>query len=141
MDRIFGVLIKQTNSVLSRDADKFAQTLGLTRMQISIIDYVSRLENDKYIFQKDIESEFNIRRASATSALKLMEKNELLVRVPMENDARLKRILLTPKSRQLSKNIRKYFSETEDKLCQAVGLDNEGIVKEGLKNILEVFSD
>lgn len=141
MDRIFGILIKQANNVISRDADNYAQTLGLTGMQMSIIDYISRNENNKYIFQKDIEIEFNIRRASATSALKLMEKKDLMVRVPMENDARLKRILLTPDARKLSKTIHEYFANTEQKISDSVGKENIQSVKEGLANIPKSFSD
>ena len=130
MDRIFGILIKQANNMLSRDADKYAQTLGLTAVQMSIIDYISRLQDDQNIFQKDIEVEFNIRRATATSALKLMEKKDLLVRVPMENDARLKRIILTPKALSLSKDIHQYFAQTERKISEAVGNSNVSTVKE-----------
>lgn len=141
MDRIFGILIKQANNIISRDADNYAQTLGLTGMQMSIIDYISRNENNKYIFQKDIENEFNIRRASATSALKLMEKKDLMVRVPMENDARLKRILLTPDARKLSKTIHEYFAKTEQKISDSVGKENIQAVKEGLANIPKSFSD
>jgi len=141
MDRIFGILIKQANNDIVRDADKYAQTLGLTGLQMSIIDYVSRMENSEDIFQKNIEKEFNIRRASATSALKLMEKNDLIVRVPMVNDARLKRIILTPKSRQVSKKIHEYFSNTERKIAETVGAKNVQIVKESLANISRSFSD
>jgi len=141
MGRIFGILIKQANNDIVRDADKYAQTLGLTGMQMSIIDYVSRMENSENIFQKNIEKEFNIRRASATSALKLMEKNDLIVRVPMANDARLKRIILTPKSHQVSKKIHKYFSDTERKIAETVGDKNVQIVKESLANISRSFSD
>ncbi|MFD1471630.1 MarR family winged helix-turn-helix transcriptional regulator [Companilactobacillus mishanensis] len=141
MDRIFGILIKQANNVIARDADKFAQTLDLTGMQISIIDYISRYENDQNIFQKNIENEFNIRRASATSALKLMEKRDLLVRVPMQNDARLKRLILTPKARRLSEQIHTYFSNTETKISEAVGVENVAAVKQGLKNISGIFED
>jgi len=141
MDRIFGVLIKQANNDIVRDADKHAQTLGLTGLQMSIIDYVSHMENSQNIFQRDVEKEFNIRRASATSALKLMEKNDLIVRVPMANDARLKRIILTPRSHSVAKNIHEYFSNTERKIAETVGDKNVQIVKESLANISRSFAD
>ncbi|AKP67858.1 MarR family winged helix-turn-helix transcriptional regulator [Companilactobacillus ginsenosidimutans] len=141
MDRNFGILIKQAGNVMARDADKYAQTMDLTGMQMSIIDYISNHENDSNIFQKNIENEFNIRRPSATSALKLMEKRDLLVRVPMENDARLKRIILTPKARKLSKSINDYFSKNEIIIANAIGAENISAVKTGLKSISNVFSD
>ena len=141
MDRIFGVLIKQANNAIVRDADKYAQEFGLTGMQISIIDFLSRNEDNRNIFQKNIEKEFNIRRASATSALKLMEKKDLIVRVPMVEDARLKRIILTPKSRKLATKLQNYFSKTEKKIADAVGEENVQAIKVSLKKIPEIFSD
>ena len=113
MNRKFGTLIKQANNSVNRNADKFAQTLGLTSVQISIIDYLSRLEKNQNIFQKDIEKEFNIRRATATSALKLMEEKSLIVRLSVKNDARLKKVILTPKAKKLSEQINNYFDQSE----------------------------
>lgn len=140
MDRIFGILIKNVSNDLNRDAEKFAVTLDLTRMQMSIIDYIARNENDRDIFQKDIEKEFNIRRASATSALKLMEKKDLLVRVPPQKDARLKRLILTTKSRQMTEKISDYFETTENMVNQIVGAKKISTVKEGLTKISDYFN-
>ncbi|WP_125567197.1 MarR family winged helix-turn-helix transcriptional regulator [Companilactobacillus insicii] len=141
MDRSLGILIKKANNAVNRDADKFAQTLGLTSVQISIIDYVSREENKKDIFQKDVESEFNIRRATATSALKLMEERDLIVRVPMKKDARLKRIILTPKSHILSKKICEYFDHAEQNMIAAMGDKNKSVFKNALRQVIDKLSD
>lgn len=140
MDRIFGILIKNVNNDLDRDADKFAQTLGLTRMQMSIIDFIARYENEKDIFQKTIEQEFNIRRASATSALKLMEKKDLIVRAPMVNDARLKRIVLTPHSRSMIDEISQYFGKTEQLVADVIGEKDIQVVKAGLAKLSHYFN-
>lgn len=138
MDRIFGILIKNVNNDLDRNADEFAHSLDLTRMQMSVIDYISRNENKQNIFQKDIEKEFNIRRASATSALKLMETKDLIVRVPMPEDARLKRIMLTVKARKMTGTINDYFEKTE-KLVDVIVGDKIHDVKTGLAEISEYF--
>jgi hypothetical protein len=78
---MFGILIKQANNVIIRDSDKFAQTMDLTGVQMSIIDFISRVGDKQDVFQKNIEEEFNTRRATATSALKLMEEKDLIVRI------------------------------------------------------------
>lgn len=140
MNRKFGTLIKQANNSVNRNADKFAQSLGLTSVQISIIDYLSRLD-DKNIFQKDIEKEFNIRRASATSALKLMEEKKLITRTPVKEDARLKKIKLTKKTNNLTKQINNYFDQTEEIIIKAIGDSNKSIILNGLSEIINQLSD
>lgn len=140
MNRKFGTLIKQANNSVTRNADKFAQSLGLTSVQISIIDYISRVDNED-IFQKDIEKEFNIRRASATSALKLMEEKELITRTSTKKDARLKKIKLTKKTDQLTKQINNYFDKTEEIIIQAIGINNKSTVLNGLSEIITQLSD
>jgi len=141
MDRLFGILIKQANNAVTREAERYAQTLGLTSVQISIIDYVSHEENKRDIFQKDVEKEFNIRRATATSALKLMEERDLLVRVPVKSDARLKRIILTPKAHSLANQISDYFDRTEERMAKAMGVENKILVKNALNQVIEELSD
>lgn len=53
---------------------------------------------DKEIFQRDFENKFTIRRSTASKILQLMEKNNLITRQSVPYDARLKRIMLTPKA-------------------------------------------
>ncbi len=69
----------------------------IPRSQGSIIGYV--MDNpDTDIFQKDIEKKFHLSGATVTNLLKSLEKNGYIIRKPMENDARLKRIELTQKA-------------------------------------------
>ncbi|KRK64398.1 transcription regulator [Companilactobacillus tucceti DSM 20183] len=140
MNRKFGTLIKKVNNSVTRNADKFAQTLGLTSVQISIIDYIAHNE-EKDVFQRDIEKEFNIRRATATSSLKLMEDRNLITRTPVKKDARLKQLKLTPKANNLSKQIDDYFNETEKIIIDAIGPENKLTVSNGLSKIINQLSD
>ena len=48
------------------------------------------------VYQKDLESAFHIRRSTASGILQIMARDGLLVREPVEGDARLKRLVLTP---------------------------------------------
>ena len=69
-----------------------------TGMQGWIIGFLHRNE-DRDMFQRDVEAEFNIRRSTATGILQLMEKNGFLLREPVAYDARLKKLVLTERSR------------------------------------------
>ena len=72
----------------------------LTRMQCGTIRYL--IENEeREVFQKDLERDFEITGATATNILKLMEKDGIINRVPLERDARLKKLVLTEKGYRL----------------------------------------
>jgi len=112
---------------------------GTTGMQGWIIGYVVGNEH-REVFQRDLEKDFNIRRATVTGVLKLMERNGLIVREPVAYDARLKKITLTPKARDIhEKNVQRFIS-FETKLRQ--GLSDEEVdtfyaIAEKLKKNLE----
>ncbi len=50
------------------------------------------------VFQRDIEREFNIRGSTSSGVLSLLEKKGFIARVPVSYDARLRKIVLTPKA-------------------------------------------
>ena len=70
-----------------------------TRMQCATLHYL-RHHQDEDVFQKDLEAAFSISGATVTNILKVMEKEGLIVRVPMEKDARLKKLVMTEKGKQ-----------------------------------------
>ncbi len=69
----------------------------MTNMHGHIIGFL-RYNSDREIFQRDIEKRFMISGASVSEILKLMEKNGLIERKPVERDGRLKKIVLTDKA-------------------------------------------
>lgn len=94
-----------------------------TRMQCATLHYLRVHENED-VFQKDLEAAFSISGATATNILKIMEKDELIRRIPMEKDARLKKLEMTEKGIQfdlvaqgniirLEEGLKKGFTEEE----------------------------
>ena len=75
---------------------------------------------DKDIFQRDFETRFSIRRSTATNMLKLMETNGLIMRVSVDYDARLKKIVLTDKAVDIHKKIAKNIDATEKLLSRNI---------------------
>lgn len=69
----------------------------LTPMQAWVIGFLSDRQ-DLDIYQRDIEEEFNVSRATASNLLQLMEKKGLILRKSVEHDGRLKKIILTEKA-------------------------------------------
>ena len=56
---------------------------------------------ERDIFQKDIETEFSIARSTVTCIVKLMEKKGYIKRESVEQDARLKKLVLTENGRNI----------------------------------------
>ena len=94
-----------------------------TRMQCATLHYL-RIHPEEDVFQKDLEVAFSISGATATNILKVMEKDGLIQRIPMERDARLKKLIMTDKGYaydkaayanviRLEEGMRKGFTEDE----------------------------
>lgn len=82
------------NGVIKEHCDQFSEIQGL------LIGYLNKNRHID-IFQKDIEEKFTIRRSTVTGVLQSMEKNGYITRESVEYDARLKKILLTEKGKQV----------------------------------------
>ena len=72
----------------------------ITRMHHWIIGFLFNRQ-DKDIFQRDVEAEFKISRSTTSSMLTLMEKKGLVMRQSVPGDARLKKLTLTERAKQL----------------------------------------
>lgn len=114
--------LKIINNLSKRYLDKnksIKDEENLTSMQGWIIKYIFRNEN-RDIFQKDIENEFSIRRSTATVILQLMEKNNLIIRESVTYDARLKKIILTEKAIEFYNTIKKDILKFEEQLIKDI---------------------
>ena len=97
-----------------------------TMMQTWIIGFVQLRDSEgKDTFQKDIEEEFSINRSTASEMLTLMNKRELIERVPVDYDGRLKKIVLTQKSLEIHEWINQTMMQLHEKLTN--GLSSEEI--------------
>ena len=66
-----------------------------------IIGYLAE-NTDHDVFQKDIEKAFGITRSTASKVINLMEQKGLVERQSVSYDARLKKIVMTDKSKAIS---------------------------------------
>ena len=98
---------------IKRKIGKVGLEYGISSMQAKILGFIYFNSSKRDIFQKTIEEEFDIRRSSVTSVLTLMEKNELIKRVSVSEDARLKKIMITDKGIEVHKLVYKQIQEIE----------------------------
>ena len=97
--------LKMTNNALASflcrhtHGDVFLNEMTL--VQGRILSYLCA-HRDEDVFQRDIENLLEIRRSTATSILKRMERNGLITRASVSKDARLKKLSLTERSMEMN---------------------------------------
>ena len=93
----------------------------VTGTQAFIMNYVYTAETQGVdIFQRDIERQFGIGRSATSGMLQLMEKNGMITRTSVPQDARLKKISLTAKYRQIHGKFAEEIDEKERYLSDAL---------------------
>ena len=105
--RYIGIEIRALDNQIKRLIDSKIQKSAFCRLTGSngwIIDYI-RKKSPKPVYQKDLEAEFNITRSTASKVLNLMEEKGFIVRESVPEDARLKKLVLTPEAIELSKGM------------------------------------
>ena len=129
-DRI-GAEIGMLHNLLRRQMacmiEKSADSANVTGMQAMIVHHLILREKEGDLFQKDIESAFQMRRSTATGILQLMEQHGILRREPVA----LKRLVLTDRARAMDERITERMAQMEQLL-------RRGITEEELKGWFSV---
>ncbi len=126
---------------IKRRIGKVALEYGISSMQAKILGFIYNNSPNMDIFQKTIEEEFDIRRSSVTSVLTLMEKNELIKRVSVSEDARLKKIILTDKGIEVKKLVYKEVIEIEKTISNILSDEELDIFINNLDTLIKNLSD
>lgn len=105
-----GFALKVLNNAIRRRLDAQLVEAGLEDVggiRGHVLAYLDVKAREGDVFQRDIEREFNIRRSTATVMLQRLEEKGYLVREQVPSDARMKRILLTDKAREINLQVRR----------------------------------
>lgn len=107
------------NTSCKKEIDKISGSNGW------IIAYLSE-KSDRDVYQKDIEDEFCITKSTVSKVIDLMVQKGLVERKPVEHDARLKKLILTKKSMDLTKKISEKGKKLEELITK--GFSDEELV-------------
>lgn len=122
MDQDCGLWINLLHHKLRKRINANVQDLGLTGVQSRVMHYILVKCTDGPVFQRDLEKAFGLSRSTATGTLQLMEKNGLILRESVANDARLKSLIPTEKAARLDAQVGEYIRQTEQ--CLIHGLSS-----------------
>lgn len=107
---------------------------GISRVNAQILSYLSTHE-DEHVFQRDIEEVFSIRRSTVSKVVQLMESKGLIEREMVASDARLKRLKLTDKAREIHAVASAEYAAFEDRVTQSLSIEEIQTLSMLLKKI------
>ena len=118
MSKYLGILINKIANQLKRKMDKeMNENYNLTKTQSLVLSYIN---SNKEIYQKDIEKRFSIRRSTTTEILNLMEKRNLIKRIPSKIDKRINIIEITEEGLKLEKVGKEKIKELEKQMTKSL---------------------
>lgn len=144
--RFIGMELRSLNNIIMRFMDNNTHKKyidSITGTNGWIIGYIAH-HGDKDVFQKDLEQEFTITRSTASKVINLMVQKGLIERHPVSHDARLKKLVLTPKALEFSKFMEtdgKFMEQTLTKGFSEQEIDTlSGYIKRLKQNLIESHS-
>ena len=120
-----GKMINRISNRLRRRSMAVQESVGISGCQGNILDYILVESMKRKVYQKDIEREFGLRPPTASEVLKSLEKQELICRIPDEEDGRWKRIVFTKKAEKIHDALRREIEESEALLLQGISSEEQ----------------
>ena len=93
-------------------------------------------KENRDVYQKDVEHWMQIRRSSVTAVLQAMEQDGFITRCSVEKDARLKRLVATPKGVAYHERIRLSIDNFERELQRGVAPERQAVARAVLEQVL-----
>ena len=133
-----GKCILDTAHQLKVTLDASFEDAALNGLQARILCFIEKKDMPgKCVYQRDIESEFKIRRSSVSSVLDTMEKNGYVIRQQTQQDARLKQLVLTEKAKEMSQQHKESIDRFEENLVKNMSVQETETLKYLLNKVLE----
>ena len=111
-----GAQIHMLSRKIKRKLDEAFVSYGITGVQAIMLKFINDKSREGKVYAKDIESEFDMRRATIAGILQLLEQNQLITRKAEGSDARLKEITITKKALEIINNVDSSIAELEKRL-------------------------
>ena len=111
-----GAQIHMLSRKIKRKLDETFVSYGITGVQAIMLKFINDKSREGKVYAKDIECEFDMRRATIAGILQLLEQNQLITRKAEGSDARLKEITITKKALEIISNVDSSIAELEKRL-------------------------
>lgn len=138
-EKPLGMEINCISNLLRREIDRrtsFVQGDEVSRIHSWILHYIIRHEGQD-VFQKDVEKALALTRSNVSKAVDQMVQKGLILRSPVEYDARLKKLTLTDKAWELHRQIEENIAVLEGELTEGFTPEELEQFREYLHRITE----
>jgi len=134
VQRRLGAWIRDAEHQMNIEMNDFARPYGLTGMQLSVIDFLSR-SREQDVFQVDLEHEFHVQRSTASLLVKRMVERDLVTRVVAASDSRKRQLRLTAKGRGLVPIVQQHLVEQDAKMVAGLSPQEVAAFRRALVNV------
>lgn len=111
--------ISKLSNKVRRQLDVLSGQYGtLTGAEGRVLNFLLAQNTEQ--FQKDIEDEFDLRASTASEMLKSMERKGFIKRQPIAEDARMKKIVITPIGLSFQKQVQRDLAEMDAKISAGI---------------------
>lgn len=135
----FGYEIRRLDNAIKKHVESNLKEKGIdktTLMNGFILKYLYD-NQEKEVYQRDIEKHFNIGRSTVTGLIKMLEQEEYIRRDSVENDARLKRVILMPKGEEVHKAIAGAFISADTRLTEGITPEERDVFFQILEKLIK----
>lgn len=140
----YGKFIHMLSKRMKYLADENLVKQNMTFEQVKIIVFLTESKQEN-IYQKDIEKHFEIKRSTVTSILQTMEKKDMIIRMEDETDARMKKVTLTEKGIQLSRELKDFINQLHGIIVEGFSDEEKEkflyLLKKSIQNMSEYTLD
>lgn len=140
--KAIGFQVRIVNNMFMRHMENLALTHGEEAASVShgwVLGYLCR-NKDKDIYQKDLEKEFNLSRATVTKILKLLEERGCIERQSVDFDARLKKIILLEKGIMIHKMSYDDVIMTENLMAKNISKEDLEVFNRVMEQVMKNLS-
>lgn len=140
-----GRLLAELNNLIHRRIIKTSQMHGndekssISQSGSCIIAYLND-HKDVDVFQRDLEQEFSVRRSTMSKVLTVLEQKDLIKRVDVSYDRRLKKIELTDKAMLHTYKIIEHRAKLESMLTKDISEEELSNFKATLEKLKKNLS-
>lgn len=110
-------MLMDLSCLMRRAMEQEMEDVKLTSIQIRMLGYLwKRRKQGDPVLQKELESEFKIRKSSVTSVLQSLERHGYVMRKSVRTDARQKELVLTEEGIRMQRTVFERMEQMEQRV-------------------------
>lgn len=120
MTKDYGAWVNLLAHKLKKRMNASLAEYGITGVQSRVLHYIQENSAKGAVFQRDVERAFGLSRSTTTGILQLLERDGVLLRQAVPEDARLKSLVPTEKAAEIEACVHACIQRNEEALTRGI---------------------